>query len=349
MYTSAAVDELVKLCGMRTVWGAGGPHYERLTPEEALGALELLKMGAPPLGAVLRPVLRAPRPALRSVAGGAQTVSAVPVKARVPSGIRPVMQAPRPAARPAPNMTPQQSVAALAAPSGGYRPAPVPMSGKSPTLVGSENNLAVYESLSPYVKKTLENSDLVRAGVPPHMAMQLAYMGRQRGENLSSAIGRHVVTRGRRVPNSALGVGGPTAATAVGGGDAMVTKVGAFLPILFQLEKRGMTVQDARSSLERLDSLNLTRGGELARSAGLGALAGPLVGMASRKVTGGRVPSSMARQVLGDSLVGATYGGGLPFIRNQMERGVERQKLKDYLETGRSKSMRSAVKRQLGL
>jgi hypothetical protein len=110
-----------------------------------------------------------------------------------------------------------------------------------------------------------------------------------------------------------------------------------------------VTAQQAQQSLQRLDELQDLRGGELARGAGVGAAAGPAIGLGGRLISGARSPKHLARQVAADAFTGAAFGGAIPFLRNKLEREVEKEKLKDYAEEGRSRTMRRRVKRTLGL
>lgn len=72
-----------------------------------------------------------------------------------------------------------------------------------------------YKKLPKGVQKALEGSDLVQAGVPPEMAMQLAYMSRQKGEDVLSAISRHALS-GAGSTRSGIRAASPTMATAMG-------------------------------------------------------------------------------------------------------------------------------------
>jgi hypothetical protein len=66
----------------------------------------------------------------------------------------------------------------------------------NPTQIGAEMSNHAYQNLSPHIRGALENSPLVRAGVPAPMAMQLAYMSKGKGESAVSSIARHAVGGG---------------------------------------------------------------------------------------------------------------------------------------------------------
>jgi hypothetical protein len=110
-----------------------------------------------------------------------------------------------------------------------------------------------------------------------------------------------------------------------------------------------VTAEQAQESLKRLKELQDLREGELARGAAVGALAGPVISGTSRVISGVRRPQNIVRQVAADAVTGAAFGGAIPFARNQLERTVEREKLKDYAEAGRSRTMRRRIKRSLGI
>ncbi len=70
----------------------------------------------------------------------------------------------------------------------------------NPTAVGASHSAEAYQRLHPQLRQALENSDLVRAGVPAPMAMQLAYMSKGKGESAVGSIARHAVGGGRTPP-----------------------------------------------------------------------------------------------------------------------------------------------------
>jgi hypothetical protein len=72
----------------------------------------------------------------------------------------------------------------------------------NPTEIGGAHINEAYKSLSPHLRGALENSNLVKAGVPPEMAMQLAYMSRNKttGESAVGSIARHAVGGGATPP-----------------------------------------------------------------------------------------------------------------------------------------------------
>ena len=110
-----------------------------------------------------------------------------------------------------------------------------------------------------------------------------------------------------------------------------------------------ITQSEARRSLARLKSLESQRTGELLRGAGVGAAAGPVIGAVGRAVSGAAKPRKLLRDVASQAATGAMFGGALPFARTQLERAVEREHLKDYLEGGRRKGFRRTVARTIGV
>jgi len=116
-----------------------------------------------------------------------------------------------------------------------------------------------------------------------------------------------------------------------------------------QVKVAAVTAEEARNSLGRLDQLESVRKGELGRGALVGAAVGPVMSNVGRLISGGKRPGSMLRQTAAEMTTGAIFGGALPYARNRLERTVEREKLKDYLEGGRSKTLRSKVRRSVGV
>lgn len=110
-----------------------------------------------------------------------------------------------------------------------------------------------------------------------------------------------------------------------------------------------VTSSQAQDSLKRLKELKELREGELARGAAVGALAGPLITGAGRLLSGAKSPKRAVRQLASDAFTGASFGGALPFVRNQLEQTVAKEKLRDYVAEGRSPTVRRRVKRSLGV
>jgi len=118
-----------------------------------------------------------------------------------------------------------------------------------------------------------------------------------------------------------------------------------------------VTRDEAVRSLERLQQLKKQPMGELARGAAVGAIAAPILGLASRKIRGGEpivkglkaLVSTGGRNLAADSVTGATYGGAVPAARNLLERKVEREKLEDFVAGGKRRGLRRTVARSMGV
>lgn len=85
----------------------------------------------------------------------------------------------------------------------------LPSAGSTQNLTRQSGEAAagVYRKLSPNIQAGLEGTPLVRAGVPPEMAMQLAAMSRQKGESRLQAIARHAVQESPTMPSAAVSSG----------------------------------------------------------------------------------------------------------------------------------------------
>lgn len=126
----------------------------------------------------------------------------------------------------------------------------------------------------------------------------------------------------------------------------------AFFDEMGKLASKPVTKSDAERNLRKLRTLETgapTRG-ELLRGAGMGALAGPMISAASKTVAGGwqKGLSSNLRDVAGQAITGAAYGGALPFLRHRTEHGVARKRLKSYAEEGRGGKLKKKIQRTLG-
>jgi hypothetical protein len=86
---------------------------------------------------------------------------------------------------------------------------------KNPTLFGSQKLQEAYSHVPSGIQKGLEGTPLVRAGVPPQMAYQLAHMSKRPGETGLGSTVRHIMGQdlGRRAGAPAVS---QTMATKVG-------------------------------------------------------------------------------------------------------------------------------------
>lgn len=126
----------------------------------------------------------------------------------------------------------------------------------------------------------------------------------------------------------------------------------AFFDELSKLAEKPVTREDAERNLRKLKALERgapTRG-ELVRGAGLGALAGPVISAASKTVAGGwqKGLSSNLRDIAGQAVTGAAYGGALPFLRHRTEHGVAKKRLKTYTDTAHGGKLETKIRRTLG-
>jgi hypothetical protein len=125
----------------------------------------------------------------------------------------------------------------------------------------------------------------------------------------------------------------------------------ALTSVLDELEKLGfISDEQARRSLDQLDQLEKSKptGGQVARYAGLGALAGPAIGALGQAVKGGR-PTGVSmlghlagartpgtgdalRSVASNAVTGALTGGAVPLARGALDRQANISHLKKYLQ-----------------
>ena len=141
------------------------------------------------------------------------------------------------------------------------------------------------------------------------------------------------------------------------------------------LKLSAMTREEAQASLGRLKKLEEKKSGEMTRGALVGAALFPVGGALAKTVAGtlplfrggrrlksfanlGQAASNidtgkMGRTWLGDAIIGAVGGGALPVARHQLERNVERERLKDYLSEQEGKrrgtGMRQQFARRVGI
>lgn len=79
-------------------------------------------------------------------------------------------------------------------------PIPAPVSTAGLTAAGGARMAESYGRLPQHLRGALESTDLVRSGVPPHMAAQLAYMSRRGGESFPGSVARHALSGSMSVP-----------------------------------------------------------------------------------------------------------------------------------------------------
>jgi len=124
-----------------------------------------------------------------------------------------------------------------------------------------------------------------------------------------------------------------------------LVKRGSLDACLDELEKLGesseISVEDARRSLDRLDTLERNRptAKQVGRYAALGAVAGPAVGAVSNVIKGKSPLNfstaegvSQLRGVLGESAKGALGMGAVPLVRGALDRQGEKKELRKFLE-----------------
>lgn len=109
-----------------------------------------------------------------------------------------------------------------------------------------------------------------------------------------------------------------------------------------ELAKLGAISDDqARQSLDRYNTLERSQpsAGQVARYAGIGALAGPaarVMGNVIKKKSlrdfGQELGGSPIRGMLGDAAAGALSGGAVPLVRSHLDRQAEMGTLKKYLK-----------------
>jgi len=88
--------------------------------------------------------------------------------------------APAPAPAPAPSSKPGSTILTH-----------IPRPTANPTMVGGQGQAAGYEHASAPLKQMIEGSDLVKSGVPPHIAHQLAQWSKKPGEDVGETVFRH--------------------------------------------------------------------------------------------------------------------------------------------------------------
>ena len=90
--------------------------------------------------------------------------------------------------------------------------------------------------------------------------------------------------------------------------------------------------EDAQKSVDRLEALEKAKptGGQVARYAGLGAVAGPAIGTLQHAIEHGHLPTG--RRQAAAAVGGALSMGAIPLIRSGLDRRAEVGHLKDYLK-----------------
>lgn len=115
-------------------------------------------------------------------------------------------------------------------------------------------------------------------------------------------------------------------------------------------ERKPITREQTELSLKKLKRLEegkLTPG-ELGRGAMVGAILGPIGAHAARAIEG--VPIYKGpRNIAASAAMGALYGSLIPVGKSRLEREVNKQKLKEYLGTKPRGTLRSKIKRTLGV
>ena len=122
-----------------------------------------------------------------------------------------------------------------------------------------------------------------------------------------------------------------------------------------QLDKLAseVTSEQAAVALKKLRTLEKSKptGGELARGAAVGAVAGPVAANLSKVIAGGPKAglTKSLREIAGQAASGAVYGGGLPFVRHRLERAAEMQKLREYAGEHKRGTLRGKIRKATGL
>lgn len=121
-------------------------------------------------------------------------------------------------------------------------------------------------------------------------------------------------------------------------------------------EARAVDRPEAVRALKRLKRLQKDKPsvGQIARGALVGSAVGPAAMLASRAITGASTarPGKLfpgKRAILAAAGHGAVFGGLLPAGRHKLERAAEKQKLREYVGQHRGGSMRSKIKKHLGV
>jgi uncharacterized protein YycO len=131
--------------------------------------------------------------------------------------------------------------------------------------------------------------------------------------------------------------------------------------LLLELQKLGtITDEQAREALDRYETLekNTPKPAQIARYAGLGAVAGPMVTAIGRGITGGRDPNQsflhhlagskgtgavgLLRGVAGSAVTGAIGSGAIPIGRTHLDRRAEMGKLRSYMQEAPERHQQSA-------
>lgn len=134
----------------------------------------------------------------------------------------------------------------------------------------------------------------------------------------------------------------------------------------------GISTAEAVEALRRLRELEEKRptGGQVARGALAGTAAGTLASLASDVAKGapgiresvgeamkaptlagkaGRLGLSALKGVAGKAAYAGTFGATMPVVRQYLDTGVEKAKLREYLGTNKRGRIRSEVVKTLGL
>jgi len=138
----------------------------------------------------------------------------------------------------------------------------------------------------------------------------------------------------------------------------------------------GMSRDEAVASLEHLKEMDAKSGrGEFLRSALVGAAMFPLAGLMGRRISGALKPfkggrtlasypslpaaakdldlEGIGREAGADVFRGGAIGGAVPVLRHQLERNVEKERMKDYIAEhegrARSEGMREQIRGKVGI
>lgn len=112
---------------------------------------------------------------------------------------------------------------------------PPPAKIKNPTLVGANHLKRSYRAVPEHLRKALEGTPLVKAGVPPHMAYQLSYMSRKQGEGALDSLVRHAVTPMQATLRPPAAAAAATAGAVPRNMGSMVTKLSYWQPFYEEL------------------------------------------------------------------------------------------------------------------
>lgn len=114
-----------------------------------------------------------------------------------------------------------------------------------------------------------------------------------------------------------------------------------------------ITDEEARQSLDRLETLEKQRPDrrQVARYAGLGAVASPVIHAAGKLVAGkglkgaleGETVREKIRDLAGHSVKGALGFGAVPLVRGHMDRSAESSRLKRYLAEHKTAEVAASV------